>query len=68
MQTTQEGQFGGFTMGQSRNDNAVSLNVQNNPCVDKSSGWRIWNVNESLGEITLISAGTPESYCNLNVN
>ena len=56
---TSRGQFGGFTAGQSRNSNSTPYNTS---CTPDYSGWRVWDIDESTGEITLISAGHPETY------
>ena len=56
---TSQGQFGGFTAGQSRNSNSTPYNTSYAP---DYSGWRVWDIDESTGEITLISAGHPETY------
>ena len=68
-------QFGGFTAGMSRNENATaylssstSHGELNNYIVDASTGaaitgWRVFDINGD--KITLISAGNPEDY---NVN
>ena len=46
---TMQGEFGGFTVGQSRNINSTEYSSSYTP-------------DESTGEITLISAGHPETY------
>ncbi len=56
---TSQGQFGGFTAGQSRNSNSTPYDTSYTP---DYSGWRVWDIDESTGEITLISAGHPETY------
>ena len=56
---TSQGQFGGFTNGQSRNSNSTPRSTSYPP---DYSGWRVWDIDESTGEITLISAGHPETY------
>lgn len=56
---TTQGQFGGFTLGQSRNSNSTPYNTTYTP---DYSGWRVWEIDESTGEVTLISAGHPETY------
>lgn len=56
---TTQGEFGGFTIGQSRNSNSTPANSDYIP---KYSGWRVWDIEEGTGEITLISAGHPETY------
>ena len=56
---TTQGQFGGFTVGQSRNSNSTPRSTSYPP---DYSGWRVWDINKSTGEITLISAGHPETY------
>ncbi len=47
--------FGGYTAGQSRNENAGT---------GKYEGWRIWDVDGDT--VTLISAGCPELYYHQN--
>lgn len=59
---TQQGEFGGFTVGQSRNDNATSFVFQGVTYAANSSGWRIWDVDEKSGDITLIHAGVSEQF------
>ena len=56
---TTQGQFGGFTAGQSRNSNSTPYSTSWTPDYE---GWRVWDIDESTGEITLISAGHPETY------
>ena len=56
---TSQGQFGGFTNGQSRNSNSTPYSTSYTP---DYSGWRVWDIDESTREITLISAGHPETY------
>ena len=56
---TSQGQFGGFTNGQSRNSNSTPYNTSYTP---DYSGWRVWDIDENTGEITLISAGHSETY------
>ena len=56
---TSQGQFGGFINGQSRNSNSTPNSTSYTP---DYSGWRVWDIDESTGEITLISAGHPETY------
>ena len=59
---TTQGEFGGFTAGQSRNSNSTPDSTIYTP---DYSGWRVWDIDESSGEITLISAGHPETYYHL---
>ena len=57
------GKFGGFTVGQSRNSNSTPYTtVWGTSYPPNYSGWRVWDIDESKGEITLISAGHPETY------
>ena len=56
---TTQGEFGGFAAGQSRNSNSKPYSTSYIP---EHSGWRVWDIDESIGEITLISAGHPETY------
>ena len=56
---TKPGQFGGFTLGQSRNSNSTEFNNSYKP---RTAGWRVWSIDENTGEVTLISAGHPETY------
>ena len=57
-------EFGGYTSGQSRNENSndfytwVKSGVTYG--IPKYSGWRIWDISEDY--VTLISAGCPEVY------
>ena len=60
---TNQGEFGGFIVGQSRNTNSTPYSTSYIP---DFSGWRVWGINESTGEITLISAGHPETYYHAN--
>ena len=53
-------QFGGFTVGQSRNGNASTSNL-NYTVNQKITGWRVFDIKED-GTVTLISAGCPETY------
>ena len=58
-------QFGGFTVGSSRNGNATSYSSSNNYIKDVSTGsavtgWRVFDINGD--QVTLISAGNPEDY------
>ncbi len=52
-------QFGGFEIGDSRNENSTPYDTDYEA---DYSGWRVWDIDESTGEITLISAGHPETY------
>ena len=54
-----QGQFGGFTVGQSRNTNSTEYNSSYKP---RTAGWRVWSIDRSTGVVTLISAGHPETY------
>ena len=56
---TSQGQFGGFTAGQSRNSNSTPRDINYTP---NYSGWRVWDIDESTGRVTLISAGHSETY------
>ena len=55
-----QGYFSGFEDGNSRNKNVVDLG--NNDLENYYDGWKIWDINENTGRITLISAGSPEIY------
>ena len=50
-------EFGGYTTGQSRNENATGGDAG----TGKYTGWRIWDITEN-NEVILISAGCPELY------
>ena len=54
---TAQGEFGGFTSGQSRNTNSKECNSSYKP---RTAGWRVWDIQD--GVVTLISAGHPETY------
>ncbi len=56
---TTQGQFGGFELGQSRNTNSTEYNSSYKP---RTAGWRVWDINSTTGEVTLISAGHTETY------
>ncbi len=63
-------QFGGFTAGASRNGNATPYSTTYNYVKEQTeegqqpvTGWRVFDVNEETGEVTLLSAGCPEDYC-----
>lgn len=58
---TKQGEFGGFTIKQSRNSNSTEAD-EFSSYKPKTSGWRIWDINEDTGEITIIHAGHPELY------
>ena len=59
--------FGGFELGQSRNTNAVAYtNTSGTVYTPKTEGWRVWDINNSTGVVTLISAGQPETYYHNN--
>lgn len=63
-------QFGGFGAGTSRNGNAVPYSTSYNYVQETTAegtkqavtGWRVFDVDESTGAATLISAGCPEDY------
>ncbi len=55
---TTQGQFGGFELGQSRNTNSTPYSIY----TPRTSGWRVWDIDSTTGEVTLISAGHTESY------
>ncbi len=58
-------QFGGFTVGSSRNGNATPYSSSNNYIKDVSTGSAVtgWRVFDIVGDqVTLISAGNPEDY------
>ncbi len=62
-------QFGGFTVGSSRSENATPYSTSYNYVQDKATnsaitGWRLFDVNN--GVMTLISAGCPEDYYHPN--
>ena len=52
-----QGQFGGFTVGQSRNTNSTEYDSSYKP---RTAGWRVWSIEGDI--VTLISAGHPETY------
>ena len=64
-------QFGGFKVGSSRDETSKIApfdglgtveyirNASNNEPI---SGWRIFDIDDSTGKVTLISAGNPEAY------
>lgn len=60
---TTQGEFGGFTIGESRNSNSSEYisptNVHWSP---RTFGWRVWDINEETGEVTIIHAGHSETY------
>ena len=57
---SKQGQFGGYTVGSSRNSNASgSYNFEPYGTPDYS-GWRVWSIEGDV--VTLISAGHPEVY------
>lgn len=66
---TEHGQFGGFTVGQSRNENATSWTHPSTGKVytPRTDGWRVWDVSKD-GQITLIHAGHSETYCHDTTN
>ena len=53
----EQGEFGGFTTGQSRNTNSTPYDSNYTP---DYSGWRVWDIDGDT--VTLISAGHPEVY------
>ena len=56
-------QFGGFELGQSRNTNSLGYVSSSGIVYDpQTSGWRVWNIDNSTGVVTLVSAGHPETY------
>ncbi len=63
---TEHKEFGGFIVGESRNNSSTQLSYTNpntnvtyeNP---KSDGWIVWDISDT-GELILISAGNPETY------
>ncbi len=55
-----QGHFGGFIEGDSRNENSTPYNTSNPP--QNINGWRVWDIDETTGIVTLISAGHPETY------
>ena len=60
---TTQGQFGGFELGQSRNTNSTEFASNYKP---RTAGWRVWNIDTTTGEVTLISAGHTETYYHAN--
>ena len=60
---TTQGQFGGFELGQSRNTNSTPYSSSYNP---RTAGWRVWDIDSTTGEVTLISAGHSETYYHAN--
>ena len=56
---TLQGQFGGFNIGDSRNSNSTPYSSS---WIPRTEGWRIWDIDESTGEVTIIHAGHPETY------
>ena len=60
-------QFGGYTVGHSRDGNATSYSSTYNYVKDESTGeaitgWRLFDVSDDYKTVTLISAGCPEDY------
>ena len=53
-------------MRDSRNSNSTPYNNQGEIFNPKSDGWRVWDIDENSGSITLISAGDPETYYHAN--
>ena len=60
-----QGQFGGFTAGQSRNSNSTEYSNAAG-WKPRTAGWRVWSIDKNTGEVTLISAGHPETYYHYN--
>ena len=60
---TTQGQFGGFELGQSRNTNSTPYSSSYKP---RTAGWRVWDIDSTTGEVTLISAGHTETYYHAN--
>ncbi len=58
---TTQGQFGGFELGQSRNTNSTPYSS-----TPRTAGWRVWDIDSTTGEVTLISAGHTETYYHAN--
>ncbi len=59
----EQGEFGGFSINQSRNTNAVGVTAGGSETYDaNTSGWRVWSVDNNTGVVTLVSAGCPEDY------
>lgn len=70
-------EFGGFTVGTSRNSTTVfpifeglgEVAYINNARTNKPiDGWRVYDINEDSGEVTLISAGNPELFYQTDVS
>ena len=56
-----QGEFGGFEIGDSRNSNSTHYLSEHTP---RTEGWRVWNIDENTGEVTIIHAGYPETlFC-----
>ena len=62
---TVQGEFGGFEIGDSRNSNSTPFSSIYTP---RTEGWRIWDIDESTGEVTIIHAGHSETYYHVNGN
>ena len=58
-----QGQFGGFIIGQSRNTNSTPYDTNYTP---RTAGWRVWDINNETGVVTLINAGHSETYYHNN--
>ena len=59
--TSVQGEFGGFEIGDSRNSNSTHYLSEHTP---RTEGWRVWNIDENTGEVTIIHAGYPETlFC-----
>jgi len=68
---TSDYQFGGFTFRSSRNDTSQIAQFNGLGTVgyindastgEPISGWRVYDIDETTGEVTLISAGNPEAF------
>ncbi len=56
------GEFGGYQSGMSRNQGVACEN--NGSIVNEAYGWRVIDVDQSTGAVSLVHAGTPECYRN----
>lgn len=70
-------QFGGFKVGSSRNSTTErpvfnglgEVKYINDAESDKPiTGWRVFDIDETTGEVTLISAGNPEAFYQTNAD
>lgn len=59
---TIQGEFGGFTVGESKNTNSTSFSLDSKVWTPDYSGWRVWDIDKDTGKVTLISAGHTETY------